>query len=640
MPSVTSRLSLLLFISTACGMAQASSISKGSAATAPLMTDQLMIRLAPAPASPAGVALVTPAVADQLSRAAGRRLHLRRRMDGNTSVLRLEQPVSTREAEQIAQRLSASGLVEAAAPDYRRRRSDGLSIGIGGGGGIGPVIIPATNDPAWPEQWSMTAPGSVVSGETVQGGANLPAAWAISTGLVGTVIAILDTGLVPHADLAGRVLPGYDFISTTFIANDGGGRDNDPTDPGDWLTAGDLAAEPSLCSGEIEADSSWHGTQVAGIAAASGNNSLWMAGVNWGASVLPVRVLGKCGGFDSDIIDGMLWAAGLPVSGAPTNPNPAHVLNLSLGSSSECGPFYSDAISRITERGVIIVAATGNEFARKVNTPARCENVIAVTAHNADGLSAIYANVGNGVAISAPGGDFGTDTDGFSTGSSLFIRTLSNTGTTTADQDSETDISGTSAATPHVAGAIALLRGLLPYATPARLRHLLTSTVRPHPAGSWCTLGTAGSGNQCGSGLLDVGNAVTAAEAALAANHLPVLTSPVRYEQPYAAFNILLTASDANGDAIRFVPVSGSLPTGASLSRSGHLTWLATSVGEHPIRFHLHDDMGRSPEQVVTLVANSTAVASASSGGSLSPALLLALALLAGAWRHRRAVRL
>ncbi|MEG0040983.1 MAG: S8 family serine peptidase, partial [Massilia sp.] len=151
-------------------------------------------------------------------------------------------------------------------------------------------------DPRYNDQWHYY--------DTV-GGLRLPAAWDISTG-TGVVVAVIDTGYRPHADLSGQILPGYDFISTAAIGNDGNGRDNDASDPGDGITAG-------ACGGGqpfSDQPSSWHGTHVAGTVAARTNNGAGVAGVAYNAKILPVRVLGKCGGYTSDIADAITWASG------------------------------------------------------------------------------------------------------------------------------------------------------------------------------------------------------------------------------------------------------------------------------------------------------------------------------------------
>ena len=180
-------------------------------------------------------------------------------------------------------------------------------------------LIP--NDANFGLQWALGAG---------PGGIDAVHAWDISTGSTGTVIAVIDTGILPHPDFAGRIAGGYDFISSTANAGDGGGRDSNPTDAGTWASAG-------YCTpGGAAHASGWHGTHVAGIIAATGNNGSGIAGIDWHARLLAVRVLGKCGGDTADVVDGMRWAAGLFVPGVPINPTPARVINMSLGGRTPC----------------------------------------------------------------------------------------------------------------------------------------------------------------------------------------------------------------------------------------------------------------------------------------------------------------
>src|SRR6185295_4575815 len=218
-------------------------------------------------------------------------------------------------------------------------------------------------------------------------------------------------------------------ISDPAAANDSDGRDPDGSDPGDWVSQSDIngALRGRNCTAE---SSSWHGTMTAGVMAANGNDAAWTAGINWAAKILPVRVLGKCGGYDSDIADGMSWAGGLSVTGVPDNPTPAHVINLSLGGSGRCGTTYTRAINAILARGVTraIVVAAGNENTNASNAvPASCPGVIAVAATSVTGQKASYSNFGSTVAIAAPGGDSGPKAN--------LIVALSNTGTTIAQAD-------------------------------------------------------------------------------------------------------------------------------------------------------------------------------------------------------------
>ena len=182
----------------------------------------------------------------------------------------------------------------------------------------------------------LRADASVEYAEPAQPAAiDATTAWDTATGRSDIVIGDLDTGIrFDHPDLGAvpgnRLLPGYDFISDPLVANDGGGRDPDASDPGGWVTAAD-AATPTF-SGCTVANSSWHGTRTAGILGAITNNSTGIAGITSQTMILPVRVLGKCGGLDSDILDAMRWAAGLQVAGVPNNPHPAQIINMSLAS--------------------------------------------------------------------------------------------------------------------------------------------------------------------------------------------------------------------------------------------------------------------------------------------------------------------
>ena len=350
------------------------------------------------------------------------------------------------------------------------------------------------NDPDYlSRQWHYQSATAIFPG-----GANLPAAWDNSTGS-GVVVAVIDTGVRPHADLAENLLPGYDFVSADTSgaftrANDGDGRDSDASDPGDSEVTGACA------TGSAAANSSWHGTHVSGTIAALTNNGIGGAGVAFGAKVLPVRALGVCGGFISDLAAGMQWAAGLDVPGVPANPNKAKVLNLSLGGAVACGPTLQATVNAVRNAGSLIVAATGNDRSiNAVNTPANCTGVVAVTAHTKLGDNADYANIGTGTVISGPGGGFGSKIQG--DGAPVFS-TL-NAGTNGPGADSYKGYVGTSMATPHVAGVAALLASLQPAITPDFLTSILISSARPHPAGTFC-----GTRTDCGAGLLDAKAAI------------------------------------------------------------------------------------------------------------------------------------
>ena len=345
------------------------------------------------------------------------------------------------------------------------------------------------NDTYFNLQWSLTSP---------TGGIDAPRAWDISTGSAGTVVAVVDTGILPHPEFGNRILPGYDFISDPRHSNDGGGRDANATDSGDWVPA-------NYCyPGSAARDSTWHGTHVAGIVAATGNDGLGIAGLDWKARILPVRVLGRCGGELADIIDGMRWAAGLEVPGVPKNPTPARVVNMSLGGPTPCWlrPAEQEAAIEILAVGAALVVAAGNDFADAANySPAGCFGVLTVGATGPTGDRASYSNYGDvTLDLSAPGGDFalGANAGIFSTWAT---GTQSDPGSPTLKTGQ-----GTSQAAPHVSGTVALMLAANPSLTIAQIRDILRGTAKSFAAGTVCARTGA-----CGFGLLDVGAAVAAA---------------------------------------------------------------------------------------------------------------------------------
>ena len=337
------------------------------------------------------------------------------------------------------------------------------------------------NDTQFGQQWHYFEPA---------GGLNLPPAWDKSTG-TGVVVAVIDTGYRPHVDLAPNILPGLDMISDTFVSNDGSRRDSDAKDPGDAVRAGECGGgQPSQ-----DQPSSWHGTHVAGTIAARTNNGSGVAGVAFNAKVLPVRVLGKCGGFTSDIADGIVWASGGQVSGLLANPHPARVINLSLGGSGACDITSQNAINSARSRNTVVTVAAGNSNANAANfTPASCAGVITVAAINRSGGKAFYSNFGANVAVAAPGGDMRTST------ANGILSTLNN-GATSPGADAFAFYQGTSMATPHVAGVVALMLARNPALTPDDVKARLQSSARAFPAAC----------SQCGAGIVNASAAVDAA---------------------------------------------------------------------------------------------------------------------------------
>ncbi|MBB1088184.1 S8 family serine peptidase [Lysobacter sp. SG-8] len=302
-------------------------------------------------------------------------------------------------------------------------------------------------------------------------GIHAPTAWDTSTG-EGVVVAVLDTGYVDHRDLDANIIPGYDFINDPAVAGDGDGRDADAHDPGDF-TAKDI--------------SSWHGTHVAGTVAAVTNNGFGLAGIAFNAKVQPVRVLGRGGGYTSDIADAITWASGGSVDGVPDNPTPAEVINLSLGGERKCNqdPVTQAAIDGAISRGVTVVVAAGNDNMDATNfSPASCEGVITVGASGSDGARSYFSNYGAPVTLSAPGGNATSGTDP----ENRWIWSLGNSSEAEPVPSPEGDailgMIGTSQAAPHVAATVALMQaaavsaGLDPL-TPAQVKNVLRASVSP-----------------------------------------------------------------------------------------------------------------------------------------------------------------
>ena len=484
--------------------------------------------------SPPVTTVVTPEEAIRaVAELAGRSevaLEIVREASGASVVVALPAQVSVPEARAIARRLADDSQVEFAIPDVR-------------------VEPKFSNDTFASQQWGLTEPGqSYGSFSGRVGGMNVVRLWPTTQGQaaggVPVRIAVIDTGGTPHPDLhASSWLGQYDFIGADPQSNppsfdsaaDGDGRDGSANDPGDWCASG--------------APSTWHGTSVAGIIGAIGGNGIGVIGVAPQAEVLQVRALGRCGGYISDIVDAMRWSVGLPVPGVPTNPTPARVVNLSLGTAwnYQCSAYEQSAVDEITGRGALLVAAAGNSGAEAtypqaggaMGAPANCNGVLAVGAHTASGDLASYSNFDPRVGLTAPGG--GPCKLGGGACRQEAIVALTNSGVQGQGVASyRQNFAGTSAASPHAAAAAALLFAVKPDAAPADVVNSLKSASRAWPAGSYCA-SQAGQG-LCGAGMLD---------AFAAATHLSVspvvqIVPPPAYLPGSSQIDIVATAASKN----------------------------------------------------------------------------------------------
>ena len=297
-----------------------------------------------------------------------------------SQVLKVDRRLSLAEADALARDIAASDPnVEYAEPDRILRHT----------------FTP--NDTRYNEQWHYFE---------AAGGINAPAAWDKSTG-TGVVVAVIDTGYRPHADLAANILPGYDFIGDTFVANDGNGRDSDAQRSGRLDQRGRVRTRRPGRVRSVAAGTARTWPARSPPSPTTGNG---VAGIAFNAKIVPARVLGKCGGYTSDIADAIIWASGGTVSGVPANANPAKVLSISLGGSGSCDSTTQNAINSARSRGASVVVAAGNSNANAANfSPANCSGVVTVAAVGRNGGKASYSNFGATVEVAAPGGSGGAN---------------------------------------------------------------------------------------------------------------------------------------------------------------------------------------------------------------------------------------
>jgi serine protease len=466
---------------------------------------------------------------------------------------------------------------------------------------------------------------------------NAAAAWGLTTGSTGLVTADLDTGVrFDHPDLrsasANRLLPGYNMISNVAVSNDGAGRDSDASDPGDWVTAAD--AKTAQFSGCTVSNSTWHGTRTAGILGAITNNAVGIAGMTWQGWVEPVRVLGKCGGYDSDILAGMAWAAGMSVSGVPANPYPARIINMSLGEVGSCQDFpaYQQMIDELAVAGVLVVVSAGNEGG-PVDVPANCAGVVAVAGLRQVGTKVGYSSLGPEIVLSAPAGNC------VNTGAGqpcLFsIVTTTNSGTTVPATNTYTDENnfnvGTSFSAPIVSGIAGLMLSVNGNLSPDQLIARLQAASQPFPVSTtpgvpMCHVPTGPNDLQtaecscttqtCGAGMANANAAVLEALRPIAAVAVAGLVqggSPVTLDA--SGSGAACQASIASY-AWSVVPPTTNPPAVIQNANSARASIVAPSPpGTYTLMLTVTDDQGRMDSATMVLSSSSLQTSAPAAAG-------------------------
>ena len=577
--------------------------------------------------------LAVPRHAQALSQRIGLALTDGRALDSHTQVVHAQGLSSA----QLAARLAQDSEVEYAVVDQRRQISVAPNDPLYAAGQT--ASTPAVG------QWYLRAPTA-----SVLAAINAEGAWAKANG-AGVVVAVLDTGVrFDHPDLTTKLYPGYDFISDAPTANDGDVRDSDASDPGDWVSSADVAAGGNFTGCTAE-DSSWHGTQTAGLIGAATNNGIGMAGVGGDVMVLPLRVLGKCGGFDSDIIAAMNWAVGVAVPGVPANTHPAKVLNLSLGSApvgaSDCVA-YDPAIATANAKGAIVVVSAGND-GLVINVPAKCSGAIAVAGVRHAGTKVGYSSLGPQASISAPAGNCVTTTGG---PCQFALLTTTNSGTTVPATNTYSNALnpslGTSFSAPMVAGTAALMFSAQPGMTPANVLAALQGSARTFPNSSTdstvsaCKAPSATAQDECfctattcGAGLLDASAAVAGASLGVQAR--------VTLSNEAPSPSQLITLSGASSFALsprtitsyQWSLVSGGGVVTAITSNGATATAMPTAAGRFIVSLKVTDATGAqstTTRAVDVQGSGSTQAPAATSssgggGGALGPMWLLGLGL-------------
>jgi len=358
---------------------------------------------------------------------------------------------------------------------------------------LGQASSVRVTDPYFSSQWHLYSQYSI----------HADRAWRYTKGKSSVVVAVIDGGITAHPDLNANIVDGYDFISNSAYSRDGDGWDANPQDEGDYT------------NDEV---SSWHGTHVAGIIGAR-SNSIGGVGVAPGVKIQPIRVLGTIGGSSSDMIAAIHWAAGISIGGVPNNPTPARVINLSIGTSTptSCDVGTQAAVRAAWDKGVTPVTAAGNSsFEAAGSYPGNCYPTINVTATGITGDIASYANFGDGIDFSAPGGDADLAAQSPDGSEGMIVSTY-NLGETSVGEPSYGLQEGTSMAAPMVAGVVALIYSARPDLGSQDVYKILLATVGEFKEGSYCAITAPRysdedpSPSYCGAGIIDAGEALQAA---------------------------------------------------------------------------------------------------------------------------------
>lgn len=561
---------------------------------------------APAVASQAAIAAMTRATKTQSSLSSNApKVTYQRKMAMGAHVIATSRKLNASEAAAFMQSIASDPTVAYVQPDVMRK-----AIGIKAPASFAP------NDPYFARYQTDYLPGDGTATPANHmpnwGGANITGAWDLADG-TGVTIAVLDTGIVKHADIDTSLAnDGYDFISDALHSGRAtDGRAAGGWDTGDWTTGAPYSSGATACVAPSEASgSSWHGSHVASASGAEiTNNGKGLAGIAYKAKVLPVRVLGHCGGYDSDIADAIVWASGGHVDGVPDNTHPAQVINMSLGGGGTCGAddITAKAIAKARANGTAVVVAAGNDGAdAKDTSPASCPGVITVASTGVGSGLAVYSNYNsageNIVKLAAFGG--GVYAYEASSGTQLnpegFAWQAVNNGKTTPvaspDGDAYGGMAGTSQATPHVTGAVALMQSArlaagLALLSPDEVLSVLQKTARtPHV--------TPNAAKTFGAGILDANAAVLVAVGKTPPPQPPppapvtVLTNGIaltaqkgaagsetfyKIDVPAGARALVIRTAGGTGDVSLYVK-AGDMPTATSFDLSSVHVGNAESV--------------------------------------------------------------